>query len=1199
MKRKTLPSFILLTFLLTTCFWVKAQTIRYVKEGGTGNGSSWSNASGDLQAIINASASGDEVWVAKGTYKSTLDDINSPNPADPRKKCFQMKSGVGIYGGFAGVPAETQRSQRNWQTNRTILSADIGTPNDNRDNCYHVVQNYFNGLTATARLDGFTLTGGNANSATVVDSRGGGVINVESAPQFVNCIFTGNTSLSSGAGVTNQNASPTFINCVFFGNTSTDAPGGGMFNFNTAFPTLINCSFSGNRSKRGQSIAGEPSSSPTLINCILWGSNDELNDPATVSYSIVQGGYSGTGNLNQDALFVDAAAGNLRLQACSPAINAGSDAANTTDKDLDAAARKVGTIDMGAYEFQGTPRSVATFYKDNDGDGYGNAASSVVACDQPQGYVTNNFDFNNDDKNVYLPAFACPSDATVNNDKGKCGAVVNYSAPTAPEGNYIRAVNDTFFYSGSIVQWTVPQGVANLTITAKGAEGATSSSSSFPAGLGASIKGSFALAEGAVLKILVGGAPPNPDKLNASGGGGTFVTDAANAPLVVAGGGGGSGFYDTPSKQGQTAEAGGTGGDLFPGTGGTGGNGGGAAGAGAGGGLLTDGKSVGPYGGGKAFVHGGAAGTGDGYTAGFGGGGMGAEDYGGGGGGYSGGGSGGYHGVGGGGGSYNSGTNKENIGGVNSGNGLVVISYELPVTFKLVQTSGLSSGTEFPVGTTINRFALVQNDDDTLAVCSSTVTVKDNEAPTFTAPAGQNILLNKACSFTVPDLITGLIGTDNCGGIVNFSQSPLAGTLISSGDGQITTVSITATDARDNQRTVPVLLRAIDRTTPDITPPANISVSSKAGKCYATIANLGTPQVSENCTLKSVTNDAPATFPVGTTEVDWTATDAVGNSSITTQLVTVTDNEAPVITCPPAQMLSSTQSGTYTIPALVAGDNCGIQSTTYSITGATNRSGNGTNASGTFNPGISTITWSVKDVHGNLNTCSTIVTINNSTTPTITITLLPSFTIEGDKGKRPMLFVVALSKPASSTVSVKYNTTDGSAKAASDYEKTNGTISFSKGQWLKILCVQVYGDKKNEDNEQFFVQLSGPTNAKLNGTGKVVGIIVNDDGQHNRYQNKQGDKTVEEEDAGEIPPGKVYPNPTTGQFTLQLYAQKTETAQVTITDSKGSVIEQRKVSLVQGAQTISFNLSGKANGLYFVQVRSESGMQTYKLYLQH
>ncbi len=78
----------------------------------------------------------------------------------------------------------------------------------------------------------------------------------------------------------------------------------------------------------------------------------------------------------------------------------------------------------------------------------------------------------------------------------------------------------------------------------------------------------------------------------------------------------------------------------------------------------------------------------------------------------------------------------------------------------------------------------------------------------------------------------------------------------------------------------------------------------------------------------------------------------------------------------------------------------------------------------------------------------------------------------------------------------------------------------------------------------------------------------------------------------------VYPNPTKGNFTLQLQNSKASAAQVLIFDNKGAVIEQRSVPLTQGNQTLRMNLQGKANGLYLVQVKSASGTETFKVYLQ-
>lgn len=141
---------------------------------------------------------------------------------------------------------------------------------------------------------------------------------------------------------------------------------------------------------------------------------------------------------------------------------------------------------------------------------------------------------------------------------------------------------------------------------------------------------------------------------------------------------------------------------------------------------------------------------------------------------------------------------------------------------------------------------------------------------------------------------------------------------------------------------------------------------------------------------------------------------------------------------------------------------------------------------------------------------------------TISATLVPSFTVEGDKDKRPMLFVVALNKLAPSNISVKYKTVDGTAKAGSDYQSAEGTISFSKGQWLKFITVNVYGDKQVEGNEQFSVQLYNPVGVKLYGTGKATGTIFNDDrSQQNNIITSAAGLQIKE--ASEVP-ALVVPN---------------------------------------------------------------------------
>lgn len=154
-------------------------------------------------------------------------------------------------------------------------------------------------------------------------------------------------------------------------------------------------------------------------------------------------------------------------------------------------------------------------------------------------------------------------------------------------------------------------------------------------------------------------------------------------------------------------------------------------------------------------------------------------------------------------------------------------------------------------------------------------------------------------------------------------------------------------------------------------------VVNDLGTCGATV-NLPTPFINNNCgNVVSVTKDfAGSFFPVGTTKVIWTLTDANGNTDTASQYVTVIDNQNPTIEPVSNASICANASGLYQIPALVAYDNCGIASIQYVVTGATSRTGTGLDASGAFNTGTSTITYTVTDVNGNIKTWAFNVVVN-------------------------------------------------------------------------------------------------------------------------------------------------------------------------------------------------------------------------------
>jgi predicted outer membrane repeat protein len=234
-----------------------ASIIRVTTTGATSGacGSTWATAC-DLQYALSVALSGDEIWVKAGTYKPTTNSNRSAT--------FQLKNGVSVYGGFATM-TETLRSQRNWTANVAVLSGDIGAAGNNSDNSYHVVTG--SGTNGTAILDGFTVTGGNANGSPEPDDLGGGMYNYYGSPTVQNVVFSANTATTFGGGMHNSHSNPTLTNVTFSGNTVTNGDGGGMVNTDTSAPTLTNVTFSNNSVTDGNGGGMlNDNCSPTLSN---------------------------------------------------------------------------------------------------------------------------------------------------------------------------------------------------------------------------------------------------------------------------------------------------------------------------------------------------------------------------------------------------------------------------------------------------------------------------------------------------------------------------------------------------------------------------------------------------------------------------------------------------------------------------------------------------------------------------------------------------------------------------------------------------------------------------------------------------------------------------------------------------------------------------------------------------------------------
>ena len=195
--------------------------------------------------------------------------------------------------------------------------------------------------------------------------RGGVTYAIGLSPVFSACDFldnmadTGGGSYSSDAG-----ANPRFENCVFAGNQTT-GNGGGIYAGNYSAPQLINCVIWGNAagtdgSGRGGGIY-ETYTQPVVINSIIRDNSPtqiyDSSGETTATYSNIQGGYPGTGNIDTDPLFADADAYDFQLETSSPCIDSGVTAGGAVMDTAMAARPRGSSTDMGVYEYAGQRRA--------------------------------------------------------------------------------------------------------------------------------------------------------------------------------------------------------------------------------------------------------------------------------------------------------------------------------------------------------------------------------------------------------------------------------------------------------------------------------------------------------------------------------------------------------------------------------------------------------------------------------------------------------------------------------------------------------------------------------------------------------------------------------------------------------------------------------------------------------------------------
>ena len=302
----------------------------------------WATAAHTIQEAVVAASAGDLVLVTNGVYSSvsvdkpvTLASVTGPAATvidgGGTDRCVWLSTSA-VLGGFT-------LTNGYGDTGGGIRCESVGAT---VSNCVLIGNSAWwnsGGGAAGGTLNNCILSG---NSAQYGGGAYGAVL--------YNCALTGNSSSWEGGGAWGG----TLDNCTLIGNSAE--LGGGA-----AYATLNNCTLAGNAAYSGGGTIGDFFLNPCkLNNCIVY-YNTALDRPDRPNYSGSVFNYScttptapGVGNITLQPLFVDAAAGDFRLQPDSPCINAGNNSYVTTSTDLDGNPRIVsGTVDIGAYEYQG------------------------------------------------------------------------------------------------------------------------------------------------------------------------------------------------------------------------------------------------------------------------------------------------------------------------------------------------------------------------------------------------------------------------------------------------------------------------------------------------------------------------------------------------------------------------------------------------------------------------------------------------------------------------------------------------------------------------------------------------------------------------------------------------------------------------------------------------------------------------------
>ena len=297
---------------------------------------------------------------------------------------------------------------------------------------------------------------------------------------------------------------------------------------------------------------------------------------------------------------------------------------------------------------------------------------------------------------------------------------------------------------------------------------------------------------------------------------------------------------------------------------------------------------------------------------------------------------------------------------------------------------GQANARNYDFGITTVHYIAIDNYGNISPECIFTIEIKDIQKPIITkCPDSRNIFVNpNSCSGTVPNLIPELGYKDNCK--VTVTQSPLAGTFFGTHHNDTLIVTLKVTDQGGNMVTCTTKLTLKDNIVPVITScPPSRNIFTQLNLCSGIVPNL-LPELTwlENCPNDTIKQSPIAGTVFGTKNNDtqlvtFTVTDAAGNTTTCTSVLTLKDGQIPTIICPPNVNVPCTVNKITVLKPIVS-DNCGVLSVVNSKNGTDD-------ASDIYLPGTTTVVvWTATDVNNNTSTCSMTVTV--APLPTLSIT---------------------------------------------------------------------------------------------------------------------------------------------------------------------------------------------------------------------